>query len=133
MNVAPVCRVGDQLQLTCTASTEFLEWNVSTRVTNEQGRLEEFSTFINSRDMAQQSMPVVVNGSSFTFMRISGRNVTPLNSTLSIDSVSIGLNGTVVRCMDAGVNAMSSASTTIQIFDARNTRELKNQFDISTT
>ena len=120
--VAPVCRVGDPLQMMCSASTEFLEWNIRTQVTNEQDQLEELTTFINSRDMAQESMPSVVNGISFTFMRISARNATPLISTLSIDSVSIGLNGTVVRCIDAR-NTSSSASATIQIMDFNNNSE----------
>ena len=114
MSVAPVCRAGDSLQLTCTAFTEFLEWSI--RVINENGRLEEITVFINSRDMTPQSTPRVVNATSFTFMRISAQIATPLISTLSIDSVIIGLNGTVVSCKDA-VNTTSSALTTIQIVD----------------
>jgi hypothetical protein len=41
MNVAPVCRVGDPLQLTCTASDsiEFIRWSIV--VINEQGMEEE--------------------------------------------------------------------------------------------
>ena len=123
ISVATVCRVGDPLQLTCTASVEFLEWHM--RVINEYGRLRVITAFSNSRDMTQQSVLVVVNDTSFTFMRISARNSTPLVSTLAINSTSIGLNGTVVRCRDAN-NPMISASTTIQIFDARNTHELNN-------
>ena len=119
-----MCRVGDPLQLTCRASLEFLEWNLM--VINEQGRLHEITTFSNSRDMNQQLMPMVINDTSFTFMRISARNATPLVSTLAINSTSIGLNGTVVCCRDA-INPMTSASTTIKIFDARNTRELFKQ------
>ena len=48
MIVAPVCRVGDPVQIyTCTASSaEFLEWSL--RQTNEQGRDEEITTFSNS-------------------------------------------------------------------------------------
>ena len=42
--------------------------------------------------------------------------ISPMISTLSIDSVSIGLNGTVVRCADL-TDSMISASTTIQIID----------------
>ena len=117
MNVATVCRVGDPLQLTCTASVEFLEWHM--RVINQQGRLHEITTFSNSRDMNQQLMPMVVNDTLFTFMRISARNDTPLVSILAINSTSIGLNGTIVHCMDAN-NPMTSASTTIQIMDLDN-------------
>ena len=114
MSVAPVCRVGDPLQLTCTTFVEFLEWHM--RVINEQGRLHVITAFSNSRDMTQQSVLVVVNDTSFTFMRISARNSTPLVSTLAINSTSIGLNGTVVHCRDP-INPMTSASTTIQIMD----------------
>ena len=117
MSVAPVCRIGDPLQLTCTASVEFLQWHM--RVIDEQGRLHEITTFSNSRDMNQQLMPMIVNDTSFTFMRVSARNSTPLVSTLAINSTGIGLNGTVVRCMDAN-NPMTSASTTIQIMDLDN-------------
>ena len=127
MSVATVCRVGDPLQLTCIASVEFLQWHM--RVIDEQGRLHEITTFSNSRDMNQRLMPMIVNDTSFTFMRVSARNATPLVSTLAINSTGIGLNGTVVRCRDPS-NPMTSASTIIQIFDARNTRELNNdQFD----
>ena len=122
MTVAPVCHVGDPLQIICTASTEFLEWNIRTRVINEHGRLEEIAAFINSRDEAHESMSLVVNGSSFTFMRISARSGIPLIATLSIDSVSIGLNGMVVRCSYA-VNTSTSASTIIQIMDFNNNSE----------
>ena len=127
MSVAPVCHVGDPLQLTCTASVDFLEWNM--RVINEHGRLHEITAFSNSRDMNQQLTPMVVNDTSFTFMRISARNATPLMSTLAINSISIGLNGTVVRCRDAN-NPMTSASTTIHIngiIDSKCMHELQLQ------
>ena len=60
----------------------------------------------------------VVAATTFTYARISARFASPLVSTLSIDSVSIDLNGTVVRCSDVDQNLMISASTTIiQIID----------------
>ena len=117
MTVAPVCRVaGDQLQLTCTASAEFLEWSLT--VTNEQGRDEEITTFSNSRDPSDQFTERTVNSTVFIFRRVSAQGSSPLISTLSINSVSSGLNGVVVHCMDA-TNSMASApvSTTIHIID----------------
>ena len=112
--VAPVCRVGEPLQITCTASVEFIKWNILQA--NEQGTLvEATSAQINSRD-ANQMSHIVVNSAEFTFTRTSARGDSSLISTLSIDSVSIGLNGTVVRCSDVG-NPMTSASTTIKIID----------------
>ena len=115
MTVAPVCHVGDPLQLTCIASVEFLRWNVL-RV-NEQGDLVDVinSEIINSRDIVQ-TKHTPLNSATLTFMRISAQGASPLVSMLSIDSVSIHLNGTVVRCSDIA-NPMTSASTTIQIID----------------
>ena len=115
MMVAPVCRVGDPLQLTCTATVQFISWSVI-RI-SEQGTLEmEINDeLINSRDDNQMAQ-TVVNSATFTFSRSSAQGATPLISTLSIDSVSISLNGTVVRCSDVE-NTTISALTTIQIID----------------
>ena len=115
MTVAPVCHVRDQLQLICTASVEFLRWNVLRA--NEQGALADVinSEIINSRDMVQTKI-TSLNSATITFMRTSAQRASPLISTLSIDSVSIGLNGTVVRCSDVA-NPMTSASTTIRIIN----------------
>ena len=122
MSVAPVCRVGDPFQLTCTASVQFIKWSIL-RV-NDQGRLEEPTTpvQINSRDDNQVTQRVV-NSSIFTFTRTSTQRILPLVSTLSIDSISIGLNGTVVKCSNVS-NPMISASTSIQIVDISQTSEL---------
>ena len=69
---------------------------------NQQGRDEEVTIFSTSRAPSQQSMPIVVNSTTFTLIRNSAQNVLPLISTLSINSVSISLNETVVNCMDPG-------------------------------
>ena len=111
MMVAPVCHVGDPLQLTCTASIEYIKWSIL------QPNDEEITNpvQINSRDTYQMSQREV-NFATLTFTRSSAQGESPLISILSIDSVSIGLNGTVVQC--SGVtNPMTSASTTIQIID----------------
>ena len=115
MTVAPVCRVGDPLQLTCTATVEFISWNVF-RI-SEQGthEMKINDELINSRD-SNQMAHTAVNSSTFTFSRSSAQGATPLISTLSIDSVNIGLNETVVQCSDV-VNTTVSALTTIQIID----------------
>ena len=115
MMVAPVCRVGDPLQLTCTATVEFISWSIFQ--ISEQGTLEmEINDeLINSRDDNQMTQ-TVVNSATFTFSRSSARGASPLISTLSIDSVSIGLNGTVVHCSDVA-NSGILASSTIQIVD----------------
>ena len=87
MLVAPVCRVGDQLNLTCTASIEFITWSVF--CVNEQGILERAINDepINSEDMLQMPEPTVNSLATFTFMRTSAQGDLPLISTLSVDSV----------------------------------------------
>ena len=115
MTVAPVCHIGEPLQLTCTAALQNIKWNVLQA--NEQGVLQEVTTVVKltSHDDNQMSQRDI-NSVTFTFMRTSDQGASPLVSTLSIDSVSIGLNGTVVRCSDV-TNPTTSASTMIQIFD----------------
>ena len=115
MTEASVCRVGNPLQLTCTASVQFIRWNVLQ--VNEQGILTDVTSSlqVNSRD-ANQMTQRTVNSSTFTSMRKSAEEASPLISTLSIDSVSIDLNGTVVNCSDVS-NGMTSASVTINIID----------------
>ena len=119
MMVAPVCRVGDPLQLTCTASVEIISWSFT--VVNQQGRDEEVTSFSTAGALSNQSMLFEVNSTTFTLIRNSSQYVLPLIVTLSIDSVIIGLNGTVVNCMDGPPgNSMTSASTIIQIIDTSN-------------
>ena len=122
MMIATVCRVGDPLQLTCTASVEFIRWSIFQA--NEQGTLVSVinSVQINSRDPYQMSERVV-NSATFSFMRSSSEDSLPLVSTLSIDSVSIGLNGTVVRCSNIADPSILS-STTIQIIDINQSKQV---------
>jgi hypothetical protein len=93
-----------------------VQWNLT--VVNEQGRNEELIMFITASAVSAQPMPMVVNSITFTLRRISAQGASPLVSTLSIDLVSTGLNGTVVNCLDA-TNSMSplSESATILVID----------------
>ena len=112
-----MCHVGDPLELTCTASVEFMRWTILQF--NEQRILEQVTNAqINARDSMQISQ-IEVDSATLTFMRTSTQFASPLISTLSIDSVSIGLNGKMVRCSDVS-NPMSSASATIYIISAAN-------------
>ena len=117
MTVAPVCRVGDQLNLTCTASVDFIRWSIS--LVNEFGTLEEITAQSNSLDESQQITQRTVNSTTLTFMRSSAQGASPLISTLFINSLSISLNGTLVHCMEVG-GSMTSASTTIYIIELSN-------------
>ena len=116
MTVAPVCQVGDPLQLTCSASAQSIRWSIF-RVINEQGTLAEVtnSLIIDSSD-ANQMKQREANSATLTFTRSSPPGASPLISTLSIDSISIGLNGTAVHCSDIA-SPITSASTIIQIID----------------
>ena len=117
MIVAPVCRIGDPLQLSCIASVEFMQWSIV--VVNEHGMEEEITAIRNSIDPSPPPRQRIINSTTFTFTRTSAQGDSPLISALSIDSVNINLNGTVVNCMEAN-NPMSSTSTTIQIVDTSN-------------
>ena len=116
MMVAPVCHIGERLNLTCTASVEFITW--SFRVVDRQGKEAEITIFSSTFDL---SMPTEVNSTTFILMRNSPESVLPLIVTLSIDSVGIGLNGTVVNCIDTRNSTMSN-STTIEIIDTSNSK-----------
>ena len=124
MMVAPVCHVGDPLTITCTASVQFIGWRIM--VVNEQGTLEEIIAFSNSRDRSKQVISIRVNSTMFTFIRSSAQEASPLTSMLSIDSVTIGLNGTVIHCMEAEGSMPASKSTIIQVIDATNSELASN-------
>ena len=127
ISVAPVCRAGDPLQLTCTAvlagSVQIIRWRIFS-VINDQGTLSEItnSVLIDNSDDNQRKIKEVASV-TFTYARTSAQRTSPLVSTLSIDSVSVGLNGTVVNCSDVS-NPMTSASTTIEIIDTNKISKL---------
>ena len=81
MSVAPVCSVGDPLQLTCTAHVEVLRWNILRA--NEEGTLVNVvnSVVINSRD-AVQIRNTPLNSATIAFTRISAQGASPLVTTL---------------------------------------------------
>ena len=98
MTVAPVCRVGDPLSITCTASVQFIRWSILQ--VNEQGTLVmvTIDANINSRDTNQMTQRVV-NSATLTFMRTSAQGA-PLISTLSIDSVTSGVSSMELRVLE---------------------------------
>ena len=107
-SVASVCCVGDPLQLTCTAPVESsIKWNIFRIVSD---------VVITIGSAKNQRTPVTVNSVMFTFTKTSDPGASPLVSTLSIDSVSSFLNGSVVNCSDL-LDSTTSAATTIQIID----------------
>ena len=115
-SVAPVCRVGDPLELTCSSSGNFSRWTFSAG--NEQGVPQEYRRNINTQDGSQQMSMINVNSTTFTFMRTSSQGMLPLVSTLVIDSVNRYLNGTEVHCLDLATT--TTASTTIRLIGDNN-------------
>ena len=80
---------------------------------------EDFTPFSTAGALTNRAVITNVNSTTFSLIRNSSQNDLPLIVTLSINSTSTSLNGTVVSCIDPG-NSAASASTTIQIIDASN-------------
>ena len=59
-----------------------------------------YSRYISLTDVSQQESSMVVNSTSFNVSRVSHRGMSPLVSTLLINPVTIGLNGTQVNCTE---------------------------------
>ena len=98
--VAPVCQVGGQLELTCTVTGTFLRWvvfNIShIRLISSAGKIAPFT----------------IDSTMITFSRV---NVQPLKSRLTISPVTASLNGFVVTCGD--VETHENSSTAVYIVD----------------
>ena len=118
-----MCRAGEPLQLTCTASVESgIQWSVFRN--NEQIVSDVLITIGSANNQRTPVTPEVLDSVTFTFIRTSAGGASPVTSTLSIDSVSIDLNGTVVNCGDLS-DPMMSAATTIQIIDTSQSEFIK--------
>ena len=100
--VAPVCS-GDLLELTCSTPGSILEWAFATLYKRAVSRTN------------QVPAPLSIDSTWFTFSRLSAQNSFPLISTLSINPVNKGLNGTEVNCTDVGTS--ETVSTIITIID----------------
>ena len=105
--VAPVCQVGGQLELTCTVTGMFLRWEVFNNAS--------YTRLVSSVGSTPAILPFTINSTTFTYSRVSGPNVQPLKSRLTISPVTASLNGSVVTCVDEVTQEISS--TTIYIID----------------
>ena len=105
-----LCRVGDELEVTCTATeTTLLTWNLTViGVTNSITRILSATTL-------RQDV-VIINSTTLTFSRVSDLGASPLISTLAASVVSQGLNGTRIICMDRSTATASMATTTVYIY-----------------
>ena len=105
-----LCRVGDELEVTCTVTeTTLLTWNLTViGVTNSITRILSATTL-------RQDV-VTINSTTLTFSRVSDLGASPLTSTLVVPMVSQGLNGTRIICMDRSTATASMATTTVYIY-----------------
>ena len=108
--VAPVCQAGDQLELICTSSGTIHTWEFTIFPENMT-----YSASVISAGPSGVPPPVTISSSMITFSRLSAQNSSPLVSRITVSSVSSGLNGTVVKCVE-GIS--STAIATIRIIDA---------------
>ena len=111
--VAAICQERDQLELTCTSSDIFLRWEFTVFPEN----MTHATTPVTSAGSSGVPPPLTISSSMITFSRLSGPNVLPLISRVTVDSVSIGLNGTVVNCFEGSTSIDIVAITTIRIID----------------
>ena len=70
--VAPVCQVGDQLELTCTTTGIFLRWEVTVFPEN----MTHVQTPITSVGNSGIPPPLMISSSILNFSRISGPKFT---------------------------------------------------------
>ena len=111
--VAPVCRVGDQLELTCTSSSTIHRWEFTVFPEN----MTHTTTPVSSAGTSGVPPSLTFSGSVITFSRLSGQDISPLVSRAVINPVSSGLNGAVVNCFEGISSIDNVTSTTIRIID----------------
>ena len=112
--VAPVCQVGDQLELNCTSSGTVHRWEF----TFFPGNITPTTTPVTSAGTSGVSQSLTFSGSTITFSRLSGQNLLPLVSRAVVNPVSNGLNGVVVKCFEGISSTNSVATTVIRIIDS---------------
>ena len=110
--VAPVCQEVGQLELTCNATGIDHTWKFTVFPEN----MTHITSPVTSTGVSAIPRPVGIGTSMITFSRLSGPNVLPLISRITVSPVSSALNGTVVSCFD---DEDSIATTTVQIIDSR--------------
>ena len=107
--VAPVCS-GDQLELTCTATGDPLQWRFSV-IRGDETTVTEIRRSVNS--IGPVTSNLTINSIVFNFSRISAHNSIPVMSRLMISPVSNRLNGTVMNCMNVDSGELSSTTIII--------------------
>ena len=98
---AAVCRVGDQLEVTCSTNSNALDWEIVFTETNDR-----IDSTVTSTQQIQEVVPS--HSTVFIFSRTSELGTIPLVSTLDISSVELTLNGSNIICTDSTSNAMAN-------------------------
>ena len=93
-----------------TNESSFLYWTVSVP------SLDTIPTRIFSNDGAQSRPKLPVGSSVFHFTRISSENESPLISQITIENVTVGINGTQLFCSTDGDTNNASMSR-IQVIE----------------
>ena len=89
-------------------------------LTNEQGFLRMHERIISLADVSQQASLLMVNSTSFNFMRASTQNVSPLMSSLLItvgNETNNTLDGTEINCTGVMGTTRITTSTTIRVIE----------------
>ena len=111
--VAPVCQVGDELELTCATTGIFLRWEITVFPEN----MTHVATPVSSVGSSGIPPPLMIGSSTFNLSRLSGPDSSPLMSRMVVNPVSSGLNGTVVNCFEGSSSTDTVATTTVQVID----------------
>ena len=107
--VVPACN-GDQIELTCTVTSQgLLEWRFT--LTPENATSPRPVSLAISRTAIENRFNLSIDSNTFTFLRVSSQNSSPLESRLLINPVTNSLNGTEVSCI--AVETSESATTII--------------------
>ena len=114
-DVVSIC-LGGELSLTCIINASFLQWNINIPHYN-QGQTSITRLFSTNR-VTNIAETFTINETDFGISKTSDRGAVTLVSTLSITNVSVGLNGTLIQCMevDGTMNpTLKLFSTTINV------------------
>ena len=123
--VAPVCQVGDQLELRCTTTTGMNHrWKFTVFPENIT-----HTSYVTSFGMSGTPPSLTISTSMITFSRLSGPNSLPLVSRIVVSPVSSGLNGTVVNCFEGILSTDSVTTSSIYIIGG----ELDDQCNLDNT
>ena len=118
--IAPVCQIGDQLELMCTTSGVLVLQSWQLISNPESGRmLVQLQQISSAGSSGVDSGPITINSTTFNSSRLSGPGNLPLITRMIISPVAKGLNGSQVRCVNALASEQSATTTIVVIGGSR--------------